>query len=462
MNTNATLSLTSLGPITPRGRRAWLRMAVSASLMLLGTVPALQAGDTTRVSVDSAGVEGNGFSTAPSISSMANGRYVAFQSDASNLVPGDGNGLPDVFLYDRQSGKTVRVSVGSAGAEGNNSSFAPSISADSINVAFSSAASNLVPGDGNGATDVFVHNRLGSVTTRVSVDSNGAEGNGQSALPDITGSGQYVSFVSFASNLVPGDANGVADIFVHDVLTGPTTRVSVGSGGVEANGGSQSASISANTGRYVAFASVASNLVSGDGNGLADVFVHDRQTGRTVRVSVSSAGAEGNGGSARPSISDNGRYVAFVSGANNLVPGDGNLSPDIFVRDLQLGLTTRVSVDSAGAEGNSESDFPSISGSGLFVAFYSNASNLVQGDGNGQPDIFVYDRNTGLTTRESVDSSGAEGNDQSTLPSITANGRHVAFESFASNLVPADGNAVPDCFVHIRTGQSLGATTTSH
>ena len=159
MNTNATLSLTSLGPITPRGRRAWLRMAVSASLMLLGTVPALQAGDTTRVSVDSAGVEGNGFSTAPSISSMANGRYVAFQSDASNLVPGDGNGLPDVFLYDRQSGKTVRVSVDSAGVEGNLGSSKPSITDSGRFVAFESQATNLVPGDGNAATDCFVHER---------------------------------------------------------------------------------------------------------------------------------------------------------------------------------------------------------------------------------------------------------------------------------------------------------------
>ena len=390
MKTNAMLPLT-------------LRMAVSASLVLFGVAPALQAGDTTRVSVDSAGVEGNGFSTAPSISASSNGRYVAFQSQASNLVPGDGNGLPDVFVHDRQTGLTTRVSVDSAGAEGNSSSFAPSISANGRYVAFHSIASNLVPGDVGGALDVFVHDWQTGQTTRVSVDSAGVEGNGQSALADISASGRYVSFASFASN-----------------------------------------------------------LVAGDGNGFADIFVHDRNTGRTSRLSVDSSGVEGNLGSARPSISDSGRSVAFVSQATNLVPGDGNFSTDIFVHDTKSDLTTRVSVDSAGAEGNQGADFPSISANGRYVAFASNASNLVPGDGNGLPDIFVHDRNSGLTTRESVDSAGAEANFGSTVPSISATGRFVAFESQATNLVPGDDNFQTDCFVHDRSGHATDAGVASH
>jgi len=448
MKTNAMLPLT-------------LRMAVSASLVLFGVAPALQAGDTTRVSVDSAGVEGNGFSTAPSISASSNGRYVAFQSQASNLVPGDGNGLPDVFVHDRQTGLTTRVSVDSAGAEGNSSSFAPSISANGRYVAFHSIASNLVPGDVGGALDVFVHDWQTGQTTRVSVDSAGVEGNGQSALADISASGRYVSFASFASNLVAGDGNGFADIFVHDRNTGETTRVSVDSAGVEGNLGSQNSSISSN-GRYVAFDSLASNLVAGDGNGFADIFVHDRNTGRTSRLSVDSSGVEGNLGSARPSISDSGRSVAFVSQATNLVPGDGNFSTDIFVHDTKSDLTTRVSVDSAGAEGNQGADFPSISANGRYVAFASNASNLVPGDGNGLPDIFVHDRNSGLTTRESVDSAGAEANFGSTVPSISATGRFVAFESQATNLVPGDDNFQTDCFVHDRSGHATDAGVASH
>jgi len=450
MNTKARLPLTSRGPITPRGRRAWLRLAVSASLVLLGAVPALHAGDTTRVSVNSAGVEGNGFSNAPVISANGDGRYVAFYSNAPNLVSVDGNGVDDVFVHDQQTGVTTRVSVSSAGAEANGQSFSPSMSSDGRYVAFESGASNLVSGDGNGATDVFVHDRLNGQTTRVSVSSAGTEANGSSFASSISPDGRYVAFASGASNLVPGDGNGLADVFVHDRQSGLTTRVSVSTAGVEANGASQSSSISSG-GRFVAFESVASNLVSGDGNGQADVFVRDRQTGRTLRASVSSAGAEGNGGSARPSISDNGRYVAFVFGGNNLVPADGNFAADILVRDLQMGLTTRVSVDSAGAEANNESDFPSISDNGRFVAFASNASNLVPADGNGLPDAFVHDRQSGKTVRVSVDSAGVEGNLGSSKPSITDSGRFVAFESQATNLVPGDGNAATDCFVHERS-----------
>ena len=410
------------------------------------TTNSVQAGDTTRVSVDSAGAEGNNNSGTPSISS--NGRYVAFRSTASNLVPGDGNGHTDVFVHDRQTGLTTRVSVDSAGAEGNNLSIEPSISADGSCVAFASFASNLVTGDGNGE-DVFVHDLRTGLTTRVSVDSAGAEGNDFSREPSISSNGRYVAFRSIASNLVPGDGNGHSDVFVHDRWTGLTTRVSLDSAGAEGNLASSQPSISSN-GRCVAFLSEASNLVPGDGNGGIDVFVHDRQTGLTTRVSVDSAGAEGNSNSGPPSISSTGRYVAFGSTASNFVPEDGNNAGDIFVHDRRTGLTTRVSVDSAGAEGNSGSTVPSISANGHYVAFASLATNLVPEDGNLANDIFVHDRQTGLTTRVSVNSAGAEGDSNSLEPSISSSGRYVAFHSGASNLVPGDGNGEVDCFVHGR------------
>ena len=170
-----------------------------------------------------------------------------------------------------------------------------------------------------------------------------------------------------------------------------TTRVSVDSAGVEGNNGSWVPSISGD-GRFVAFESYASNLVPGDTNLTVDVFVHDRQTGQTTRVSVDSAGVEGNGWSWPSSISGDGRFVAFESGASNLVPGDTNLTGDVFVHDRQTGQTTRVSVDSAGVEGNSVSQTHSISGDGRFVAFESAAYNLVPGDTNGRYDVFVHDR----------------------------------------------------------------------
>ncbi len=249
---------------------------------------------TTRVSVNSTGAQGNGHSAYPSIS--ADGRFVAFASGASNLVPGD-TGYWDVFVHDRQTGTTTRVSVSSTGTQSNDNSGDPSISADGLYVAFTSSAQNLIPGDTNGRADVFVHDRQTGTTTRVSVNSTGTQGDFNSWRPAISANGRYVAFISDATTLVPGDTNGRADVFVHDRQTGATTRVSVSSAGIQGDGfveGSSTPSISAD-GRFVAFASGASNLVPGDTNNQKDVFVHDRQTGATTRVSVSSADDKSGG-----------------------------------------------------------------------------------------------------------------------------------------------------------------------
>ena len=411
---------------------------------------------TMRVSVKAdTGAEGNGESYIPSIS--ADGRYVAFASEATNLLAGnisvDTNGLADVFVHDRQTGHTTQVSLSSAYAPGNSLSGRPSISADGRYVAFYSAANNLVDDDTNASADIFVRDRQTNHTTRVSVKSGtGVEANGYSYFPSISADGRYVAFESDATNLHFGDLapvdNGVRDVFVHDRQTGYTTYAS----SALANGASTSPSISAD-GRYVGFHSVATNLVGATMYITSHIYLRDRQTNETTRVSVNSAEEEGNGNSSYPTISADGRHVAFESEATNLVGGDTKGKRDIFFRDTQTGQTTRVSVRSiTGTEANGDSYGPSISSDGRYVAFQSKATNLVEGsDANGgDPDIFVHDRDTGQTTRVSVSAVGVQGDDLSRAPSISSDGRYVAFDSVASNLVGDDNNGMLDVFVRDR------------
>jgi archaellum component FlaF (FlaF/FlaG flagellin family) len=350
------------------------------------------------------------------------------------------------------SNVTSRVSVASDGTQGNHVSWFPSVSADGRYVAFESNADNLVPSDTNNFEDIFVHDRQTGQTSRISVASDGTQGNGYSAIPAISADGRYVAFSSNADNLVSGDTNGVRDVFVHDRQTGQTSRVSVASDGTQVNNHADSPVAISADGRYVTFESRADNLVPDDTNGFQDVFVHDRQTGQTSRVSVASDGTQGNGLSSGASISSDGSYVAFFSNATNLVPGDTNNDADVFVHDRQTGQTSRVSVTSSGIQGNSGSYWPFISADGRYVAFDSAANNLVPGDTNNIQDMFVHDRQTGQISRVSVASDGTQANDRSYAPSVSADGRYVAFVAEASNLVPGDTNGFPDVFVHDRGG----------
>jgi Tol biopolymer transport system component len=252
---------------------------------------------------------------------------------ATNLVPGDTNGTGDVFVRDRQAGITERVSVGPGGVQGNRFSNGRALSPDGRFVAFNSLAANLVPGDTNGTFDVFVRDRDTGTTERVSVGPGGVQADVGGALGALSADGRFVAFESLSSNLVPGDTNGTTDVFVRDRQTGTTRRISLGPGGVQGDGQSFGAQISAD-GRFVAFASNATNLAPGDTNGESDVFVRDRRTGTTLRASLGPGGVRGNGQSNNPGLSADGRFVAFLSFATNLVPGDTNDTQDVFLRVL--------------------------------------------------------------------------------------------------------------------------------
>jgi ELWxxDGT repeat protein len=419
----------------------------------------ISAGTTTLVS----GLRPTGNNSSDNTSSgqhtvSADGRYIAFSSDATNLVQGDTNFARDVFVYDRVTKTITLVSVASNGTQGNSSSFAPSISADGKRVAFYSIAFNLIDGDTNNLADVFVRDLATGTTTRVSVAPDGSQGNDSSFNSSISADGKVVAFQSYASNLAIGDTNNSSDIFIRDFATGTTTRVSVASDGTQGNSNSDNPSISAD-GKVVTFQSYASNLVAGDTNGTWDVFVRDLATGTTTRVSVASDGTQANANSERPSISADGKVVAYYSIASNLVPGDTNNTSDVFVWNLTTGTTTRASIASDGTQGNANSGTTSISADGKVVAFFSNASNVVTGDINGTWDVYVRDLAVGTTTRVSVATDGTQGNSTSYLPSISADGKVVAFQSNASNLAAGDTNSTYDVFVVVLTSSaSLSAS----
>ncbi len=452
-------------------------------------------------------------------------RYVAYASAASNLVAGDSNGTSDVFLYDRATGLTQRVSLDSAGGQADGSSSMPSISDDGNVIAFESKATNLVAGDSNGLRDLFVRNRSAGTTTRVSVDASGAQSNGISYHATLTRDGSRVAFASQATNLVAGDTNDVADVFqrlvanptsidrasrnfVGDVQgDGPsdlpsydsddndlafrssstnldwanvvsnneiflanrasqtahvvgrsqaaqTDKVSDGIGGAAAStgdsvGGQQGMSAD---GRYVVFESLASDLVAGDNNGKTDVFVRDRKTGSVVLASVSSAGQQSSADSQWPVISANGRWVAFSSGddfssGNDLAPGGGPL----YLRDLQTGQTESIGYGL----------LPTLSSDGRYVAFMSPATNLVPTPVFPSYNVYVRDRVLATTRLVSVASDGQPANSMSDIPSISADGNRVAFRSLATNLASGLTAHISNIFVHdIRSGTTTCVSKT--
>ncbi|HEU0297725.1 MAG TPA: choice-of-anchor Q domain-containing protein, partial [Anaerolineales bacterium] len=383
--------------------------------------PSGNSGDTWRVSVTSNGIQADDDSYNPVIS--ANGRYVAYWSFAWNLVPG--NGATDIVVHDNQTGETYPASVDSDGFPLSENSHNPSISADGRYIAFTSIINGSLP-------VVFIYDR----------DTRTAKSEARGTYASISADGRYLAYLYYDN---PGQ------IFIQNLWTQDDTQVSVSTTGGDANGYSSSPSVSSD-GRYIAFQSDASDLVGDDTNGVTDIFIRDVQDNITTRVSIDSAGTQANSDSFHPSISGDGRYVTFYSSATNLVVNDMNEVEDVFVHDLETGITTRISVNSNGVEGNGVSDIAHITSNGRYIAFRSSATNLIDGDTNDSADIFLYNRDTGDIRRVSTDSNGAQANgDSSSLYSggfgISEDGKYLAFSSDATNLVNGDTNGYSDIFV---------------
>jgi hypothetical protein len=440
---------------------SWLRGATLLCCLVLALTGLAGAASAAKDDLDLvsrasgvAGVKGNDESLSASIS--ANGRFVAFDSIASNLDSADGDRTQDVFVRDLQTNTTTLVdrASGASGAKADNGSGHAAISADGRFVAFDSAATNLISGGPVGGRDVFVRDLQTNTTTLVSraTGAAGARGNGISCCATISADGRFVAFSSNASNLDPA-GDGSANVFVRDLQTNTTTLVSRAGGpnGAEGDAASVNGAISAN-GRFVAFESSADNLDPADRDNDRDIFVRDLQTNTTTLVSRASGagGAKGNSFSAVASISSDGRFVAFESFASNLDAADGDTTDDVFVRDLQTNTTTLVSRGSGagGIKGNNISKDAAISADGRYVAFDSQASNLDPADRSGGVNVFVRALQTNTTTLVSRAGgvAGATENGFSFSPAISSDGQFVAFSSLATNLTGSDSDGIQDIF----------------
>lgn len=433
-----------------------VRMALILATGALVGVACQPGGPSTieRVNVSSSEQQSSGFVFSyPALS--ADGRLVAFDSTATDLVPGVG-GRPNIFLRDVGAGTTELVSVSTTGTGGDDASFGPAMSADGRFVAHRSFASDLVAGDTNDRADIFVRDRLAGTTERVSLDSAEGQLDDDSFDPDISADGRFVAYQSLATDAVVGDTNGARDVFVRDRLAGTTERVSVDTAEAQVSNNDFPARVAiSGDGRYVAFQSDAGALVPADSNGRPDVFLRDRSAGTTERVSIGDGEGQAAGSSSGPDVSHDGRFVSFISDAPDLVPDDTNGRFDLFVRDRTTGTTTRASVagdeseadgDTLGA-GNSAFSAPKLTADGRCVIFAADATNLVRVDVNQSPDVFVRDLDLGTTTLVSVNERGGQGRATSASPAISDDGSSMAFISFAPNLVRGDTNGDVDVFL---------------
>jgi Tol biopolymer transport system component len=425
---------------------------ISAAAFLALTATAAEAQYTRRVSVTSTGLQGNQGGAEASMT--PDGRHVAFSSASTNLVPVDLNGKIDVFVRDLEPGVTEIVSVSSSGAQANDQSSSPTISADGRFVAFYSNATNLDPAHPAPAGQIYVRDRQLQTTELVSGPTTGPTA-GTCFFPSISADGRFVAFTSDGALLLE-DTNGIEDVYVRDRLNGTTECVSVPTGPPQTVDTIPIANLSAD-GRFVAFSTAANNILPGVTGPSPSVFLRDRTNGNLELLSIDLQGNSASGDSTARAISADGRFVVFSSNSADLVVGDSNGRDDVFVRDRQLGTTERVSVDGQGNEGDDDSGgFCAITPDGRDVVFTSTATNLVPGDTNVFVDVFLRDRSSGSTERVSLTSAGYQGGGGGTC-SVSDDGRLVAFSSTA-HLVPGDTNQREDVFIRDRTG---GPTFTS-
>lgn len=449
-------------------RNSGLRLAL-CMILTIWAAGLVFAGVTTRMSVSTAGVQGNGWTHYGDVT--ANGSVV-FASDATNLVTGDTNDFRDIFIRNPVTGITQRLSVSSADAQANGDSYNPAISNDGRYVVFGSTATNLVLSDTNGKSDLFLHDRTTGNTTRISVATDGTQGDDNSSpanlgSPRISPDGRYIAYLSLATNLVTGDTNGKVDAFMRDRVAGTTARASISATGAQPNSLMNECSV-CNT-SWVAFDTAANNLSAEDTNGTWDVYVKFWPLNLLLR-SYSATLIPGNGPSIAPSLSAEGTMLAFSSTSTNFVANDTNGTHDVFLRDLSGPATiSRASSTPEGVAANGSSSYPDLSGTGQYVAYSSNATNLVADDTNGQSDIFGWTLGAATVQRLSVSSRGAQGNWGSYNPRVSANGRYVCFVSDSNSLVADDTNGNADIFLRDRwapsitsrkpTGQTVGPTT---
>ncbi len=397
-----------------------------------------QRGVTNRVSVSTRGDQGNERSYGGGLS--PNGRFVVFGSQSTNLVDVQTDGTSAAYVRDRVTGTTEPL-LASAGVPGDGLRY----------VAFTSSASDIVEGDTNDVSDVFVRDRVAGTTERVSLTDQGRQANGVSAGASLSSDGRYVAFGSAATNLVKGDTNQSSDVFVRDLVRGVTRRISISSAEHQGNQPSFSAAISGD-GRFVAFQSAASNLSAADHGRNIDVYLRDRTQGTTRLVTVGVDGHPDGASSGALSMSRDGKFVAFGARARNLVKADTNGRSDVFVWSRLQGTTRLVSVSSDEKQANRHTGYRgiAISANGRYIAFSTGASNLVARDTNDVSDAFVRDRVSGTTERVSVGRDGAQGIWGSEASSISADGRSVAFQTLSPNLVDGDTNQRRDVFIRDR------------
>ncbi len=420
------------------------------------TAASAAVGDLTLVS-RAAGKNGAKANTGAQAASISgNGLKVAFESNAMGLHPDDPNASPDIFVRHVGNNTLTLVSrVGIKGEKANGYSLDPSISADGNRVAFTSAASNLHPGDTDGNQDIYVKDLSTGEIWLASAAANGAKSNGTSLQPSLSGDGTRVAFVSTATNLHAKDKDATGDIYVKDLVTGEVWLVTSTKAGKKADGQHGRPDISGN-GSRVAFHTTATNLNAKDKDFRNDVYVKDLASGDVILVSASSSGKKGDMDSRNPSISDTGLKVAFDSFSNNLISTSTFGSAQVYVKTLSSGAIALVSRSSGGAVGNSSSNIPSISGDGTKVAFHSAATNLTSGDNDNKVDVYVKTVGGGAISLVSRTKGGKKGNDSSYPAFISNDGSRVVFLSFSSNLVSADKDTWRDVFVkHIGSGKRL-------
>jgi uncharacterized repeat protein (TIGR01451 family) len=404
------------------------------------------------ISMGKGGIQGD--SSSYHVSTSADGRIAAFISFSRNWAPDqpEQENWLDVFVRDRENDELIKITYGPNGELTDESSYDPIVSADGRYVSYHSYATNLVPGDTNGhewlreGIDVFVYDRLIKKTKRVSLNSDGGEIKGNS-IGTLTPDGRFVIFVS-NGRVITGQSHNSdqAAVYLRDLLSGQVEQISKGIDNLYPNAAVDSARGSFD-GRYIVYASGASNLVLDDKNGQRDLFLYDRTTGSTKLFTRALNGKPANGESRAPQITYDGRYIVFLSSATNLVVGDTNDSPDVFVYDVENDTIRRVNVAEDGTQSNGLTKDPSICNTGRFVSFTTDATNLVSGDTNGKRDVIFHDLVTGRNTVATVNESGEWGNRKAHRSYLVPDCRAITFASDATNLVANDTNNNRDLFM---------------